>query len=114
MFNLVRAIAAVAAVTPLFAQYGGPAILARGQAPGATGPSQIDFRPFVSVAATYSAGLNGVSVDPNGAPVNDASFGISLNFGVSGSHEWKHTRLGLNYSSGLSHYQKSFYDGVNS
>ena len=114
MLKLVRALAVFAAAAPLFAQYDGPAILARGQAPGAMSPTQIDFRPYVSFAGTYTSGLNGVSVDTNGAPVNDASLGASLSFGISGSHAWKHTRLGLTYSSGYTLYQKSFYDGVNS
>src|SRR4051812_48901238 len=114
MLNLVRAVAALAIASPLFAQYGGPAILARGQAPGAMEPTQIDFRPFVSFSGVYESGLNGVAVDERGVPVNDDSFGVSLTFGVSGSHAWKHTRLGLSYSGGLSHYKRSFYDGVNS
>jgi hypothetical protein len=114
MLNLVRAIAVLAAAMPLLAQYGGPAILARGQAPGAMAPNQIDFRPFVSLSGIYSAGLNGVSVDAQGLPVNDASFGVALSFGVSGSHSWKRTRLGLNYASGFSHYQKDFYSGLSS
>jgi hypothetical protein len=109
----VRVIAALASVSPLFAQYGGPAILARGQAPGAMAATQIDFRPFVSVTGTYDTGLNGVSVDANGAPVNDASYGVSLGFGVSGLHSWRHTKIGLDYSGNFSHYDKSFYDGLN-
>jgi hypothetical protein len=75
----VRVIAALASVSPLFAQYGGPAILARGQAPGAMAATQIDFRPFVSVTGTYDTGLNGVSVDANGAPVNDAKHSVISN-----------------------------------
>jgi hypothetical protein len=75
---------------------------------------QIDFRPFVSVSGTYDTGLNGVSVNPNGTPVNDASYGVVLGFGVSGAHSWKRTRIGLNYSGGYTHYVKSFYDGFNS
>ena len=112
--NFLRAIAALTLVSPLFAQYGGPAILARGQSPAAMETVQIDFRPFVSVSGTYTAGLNGVSVDANGAPVNDASFGVMIGYGVSGMHSWKHTRLGLNYSGSFSHYAKSFYDGISS
>ena len=112
--NFVRAIAALTLVSPLFAQYGGPAILARGQSPAVMDATQIDFRPFVSLTGTYSKGLNGVAVDANGAPVNDASFGVTIGFGVSGFHSWKHTRLGLNYSGSFSHYTKSFYDGVSS
>ncbi len=76
--------------------------------------TQIDFRPFASVTGSYTAGLNGVSVGANGAPVDDASFGVMLGFGVSGFHSWKHTRLGLNYFGSFSHYAKSFYDGVSS
>ena len=76
--------------------------------------TQIDFRPFVSLMGTYDTGLNGVAVDASGAPINDASLGVSVNFGVSGFHSWKHTRIGLDYAGGFSHYAKSFYDGVNS
>jgi hypothetical protein len=112
--NFVRAIAALASIGPLFAQYGGPAILARGQSPGAASSSQIDFRPYVSVTGTYDTGLNGVAVDTTGAPVSDASYGITVGFGVSGAHSWKRTRVGLNYSSGFSHYVRSFYDGISS
>src|SRR5664280_2335812 len=102
-------IAILASVSPLFAQYGGPAILARGQSPAVMGASQIDFRPFLTVSGIYDTGLNGVSVDANGSPVNDASAGISIGFGVSGFHSWKHTRVGLNYSGSFSHYANSFY-----
>ena len=49
-----------------------------------------------------------------GALVNDASYGVSVGFGVSGFHSWKHTRIGLDYSGGFSHYAKTFYDGINS
>ena len=112
--NFIRAIAALALVSPLWAQYGGPAILARGQAPAAMDATQIDFRPFVTVAGTYTVGLNGVSVDTNGAPVNDATYGVSISFGVSGLHSWKHTKVGLNYFGSFSHYAKGFYDGISS
>ncbi len=112
--NFVRAIAALALASPLLAQYGGPAILARGQSPVAMEAAQIDFRPFVSVTGSYTTGLNGVSVDANGAPVNDASFGVMLSYGVSGLHSWKHTKVGLNYSGSYSHYAKTFYDGISS
>jgi hypothetical protein len=112
--NFVRAIAALTLASPLLAQYGGPAILARGQSPAPMDATQIDFRPFVSITGTYTTGLNGVSVDANGAPVNDASFGVMIGYGVSGLHSWKHTKLGLNYAGSFSHYQKSFYDGISS
>jgi len=109
--NFVRAIAALVLVSPLFAQYGGPAILARGQSPATMTASQIDFRPFLTVNGSYDSGLNGVSVDSKGALVNDRSYGVSVGFGISGFHSWKHTKVGLDYSGGFSHYSKSFYDG---
>ena len=112
--SFIRAIAALASVSPLFAQYGGPAILARGQAPGAMATAQIDFRPFVSVMGVYDHGLNGVSVEANGVPVNDASYGVMIGYGVSGLHSWKHTKVGLSYSGSFAHYAKTFYDGINS
>ena len=112
--NFVRAIAVLVSASPLLAQYGGPAILARGQSPGAASAAQIDFRPYLSVTATYDAGLNGVAVNTNGTPVNDSSFGVMVGFGVSGSHAWKRTQIGLSYSSSYVHYTKSFYDGINS
>ena len=61
---------------------------------------------------SYDSGLNGVAVDDNGALVNDAAYGVSVGFGVSGLHSWKHTKIGLDYSGGFSHYSRSFYDGV--
>jgi hypothetical protein len=103
----------LAAASPALAQYAGPAILARGQSPGAMAPTQIDFRPYLSVTGTYDEGLNGVSVDPTGAPVNDAAYGVSVNFGISGNHAWRHTRLGVNFATGFSHYSRQFYDGIN-
>lgn len=114
ILNFVRAIAALASVSPLFAQYGGPAILARGQAPAAMAASQIDFRPYATVSGVYDSGLNGVAVDATGTPVNDASLGVSVSLGVSGLHSWKHTKIGLFYSGAFSHYAKTFYDGVTS
>jgi hypothetical protein len=111
ILKVVRAIAALASACPLFAQYGGPAILARGQSPAAMSASQIDFRPFLTLNGSYDAGLNGVAVDSKGALVNDSSFGVAVGFGVSGFHSWKHTRIGLDYSGGFSHYVRSYYDG---
>jgi hypothetical protein len=99
-------------LTPAYAQYGGPAILSRGQAPTGMSPAQIDFRPFVTFEGNYDTGLNGVSVDQNGKLVNDSGIGVSLSAGVSGLHSWKHTMLGLDYRISFRHYgNQSFYDG---
>jgi len=111
--NLVRATAVLACVSPIFAQYGGPAILTRGQAPSAMAATQIDFRPFLSLNGTYTSGLGGVSIDAQGKPVNDSSIGVQVSAGVSGLHSWKHTHLGLDYRASLQHNTRaSFYDST--
>jgi hypothetical protein len=111
--RFVRTTVLLACASPAFAQYGGPAILTRGQAPSAMTASQIDFQPFLSVNATYNSGLSGVSVDAQGNTVNDSSYGISASAGISGLHSWKHTKLGLDYRISAQHNpQASFYDGI--
>jgi hypothetical protein len=103
----------LACVSPIFAQYGGPAILVRGQSPSAMAASQIDFRPFLSLNATYNSGLGGVSIDAQGNPVTDFSAGLQVSAGVSGLHSWKHTHVGLDYRASLQHFVRtSFFDST--
>ena len=103
----------LACVSPIFAQYGGPAILSRGQAPSAMSATQIDFRPFVSLGADYNSGLGGISLDAQGKPVSDFSYGVTVSAGVSGLHSWKHTHIGLDYRASLQHnFRLSFYDST--
>ena len=105
--------AVAASLATGYAQYGGPALLTRGQTPTAMAASQIDFRPFLTVNAGYSTGLNGVSVDANGKPVEASSLSLGISAGVSGVHSWKHTLVGLDYRASLSHYAtQSFFDGT--
>ena len=107
-----KTLAAVFVAAPLFAQYGGPALLTRGQAPTAMAASQIDFRPFLSIAGGYDSGLNGVGLDPNGNPVSVSSYSIEASGGISGLHSWKHTQVGLDFRASINHYPgRSFYDG---
>ena len=111
--KFVLTLIVIAAATPAFAQYGGPAILARGESPAAMSTAQIDFRPFASVSASYNTGLGGVSVDASGKQVNTDSTGVSIAVGVSGLHSWRHTKVGLNWSTSFSHYtQASFFDST--
>jgi hypothetical protein len=109
------AVLVIATGIPAFAQYAGPAILSRGEAPTAMAAPQIDFRPFVSVGFTYSTGLAGVAVvDNQGDLANTSSSGEFLSAGVSGVHSWRHTHLGLDYSANYTHYNtKTFYDYIN-
>ena len=108
MSNFVRAIAALAAAAPLFAQYGGPAILARGQAPGAMAPTQIDFRPLRFVLRQLhrraERRLRGRQRHPGQRRHLSGSRSISESAALTPGST---PGVGLNYSSGFTHYKKS-------
>jgi hypothetical protein len=89
---------------PAVGQYGGPAILTRGEAPSAMSQAQIDFRPFVSATVGYSTGLAGVGLSETGNLPDYSSYTAKLGWGVSGTHSWRRTQLGLSYSGSLNHY----------
>ncbi|MBZ5622517.1 MAG: hypothetical protein LAQ69_27855 [Acidobacteriia bacterium] len=112
--TLGRVLALFVWALPIFAQYAGPAILSRGEAPAAMSSPEIKFRPFVEFNAIYDTGLSGVAVtDAQGTLPNLSSYGLNLSWGVSGMHRWRHTQLGLDYHGGLSHFvQQSSYDSV--
>jgi len=100
-------------VVPAFAQYAGPAILSRGDAPAAMNVPQIDFIPFLSLVGVYDTGLAGVSVNSQGELANAASEGVELDFGISGVHSWKRTRISLNYGGAAREYSHAtYYSGV--
>ena len=111
--KLGRVLALYGMTMPVLAQYGGPAILSRGQAPAAMSTAQIDFRPYVGLYSTYSTGLANVAVDNEGALANEFSWGTTLSWGISGTHSWRHTKLGLNYGGSIAHYyRQTGFDGI--
>lgn len=111
---LRRALAVLALSIPAFAQYAGPAILSRGEAPSAMGEPQITFRPYVDFSAIYDTGLAGVATDQQGNLANTSSTGVQIAGGVSGAHSWRHTRIGLDYHGSVYHYFKqTYYDSTN-
>jgi hypothetical protein len=103
------------AAIPAWAQYAGPAILTRGDVPTGMKTSQIDFRPFLSLSALYDTGLSPVAVvNDSGDLANLSSAGLTLTWGVSGTHGWKTATLGLNYQGSINHYARSTStDGIN-
>lgn len=112
--NLYKALTCLSIAAPVFAQYAGPAILSRGEAPAAMSAPQIDFRPFLTVTGTYDTGLAGVSVNSQGQLASSSSYGMQYTGGVSGIHSWKHTKLSLNYVGAYNQYlQNTFYDSSN-
>lgn len=96
---------------PLAAQYAGPAILSRGDAPAALTSAPVAFRPFFEFSAIYDTGLAGVGVNQQGELATTAAEGIQFSGGVSGSHTWRHTTVGLDYRGDINHYFKqTFFD----
>ena len=93
-------------------EYGGPAILSRGEMPGSPSTAPIAFRPYVGLSAIYDDGLVPVSVNSGGRiPIADL-FGVQLALGLYGYHTWKHTTLALDYKGDFRHYGgHSAYDG---
>ena len=110
--RLACSFVAVVSAMPAFAQYAGPAILSRGEAPASMSTQQIDFRPFIDISGIYTTGLSGLVVGSQGTTLgNAASEGLQVSFGVSGMHSWKHTQVGLDYVGSISHYAKTTYYG---
>jgi hypothetical protein len=111
---LRRAFAILALAMPAMAQYAGPAILTRGEAPAAMSGATVSFRPYIDVTATYDSGLAGVVSSPGGGLAGSSSTGVQLAGGVSGSHAWKFTKLGLDYHGSVDHYNRqTYYDSTN-
>lgn len=89
-------------VAPVFGQigdFGGPSILSRGGArPGQRGNTALDFTVFGGVSGT-------VTTDPTGtAGGKDVAYGEAANLGVTGSHRWERTFLGLDYLGSYHRY----------
>jgi hypothetical protein len=106
---LKRILAILGLAMPALAQYAGPAILSRGDAPTGLSVPQIDFRPFLEIASDYDTGLAGVSVNAQGQLGNAASVGVEFVGGISGTHSWRHTKISLDYKGDLHKYTRTTY-----
>lgn len=99
---------------PACAQYAGPAILSRGDAPAPMTSTPITFRPYFEITGVYDTGLAGVPANSQGQLGNVAAAGTEFVAGISGSHSWKHTFLGVDYQGDVTRYDKTtYYDGTN-
>lgn len=109
--KLYRPLILLAGAIPALAQYAGPAILSRGEAPAAMAAPQINFRPYLEVTGEYTNGLTGVTVNQQGDIANTSAFGEGVTGGISGVHSWKHTQIGLDYRGSYRHYNhQTYYD----
>jgi hypothetical protein len=110
LVKLAWTLAIAVSAMPAFAQYAGPAILSRGDAPAAMATSQVDFRPFIDIGGIYATGLSGLVTNSQGTTLgNVSSAGLLLTFGVSGIHSWKHTKVGVDYLGSITHYTQATY-----
>lgn len=74
---------------------------------------QIDFRPFVEVTGVYDTGLAGVILNDQGQLGTAAAAGVEVAGGISGTHSWTHTLIGLDYRGAFRDYDRqTYYDGT--
>jgi hypothetical protein len=92
--------------------YSGPAILSRGETPGAQTATPIAFRPYIGLSGIYDTGLVPVSVTSTGGIPSSDLYGVELNLGAYTYHVWKHTTLGLDYRGDFRHYSTTYWDGT--
>jgi outer membrane protein W len=93
-------------------EYSGPAILSRGETPGAQTAAPIAFRPYIGIAGIYDTGLVPVSLTSTGQIPSTDLYGLELNLGAYTYHVWKHTTLGLDYRGDFREYTTSYWDGT--
>ncbi len=110
--KLLRGLVMFGMALPAFAQYAGPAILSRGEAPAALNVPSIDFALSMSLGATYTDGLIGINANNQENLARKATYGGSFTLGLSGSHSWKHTHIGMAYSGSVSAYASAPITGV--
>ncbi len=103
--SLLRGFVLLGLAAPVWAQYAGPAILSRGEAPAAMTAPRVDFVASLSLSASYTNGLVGLeTTNAQGQLPTPQSYGAGFTLGLSGAHSWRHTRVGVNYSGGITYY----------
>jgi hypothetical protein len=106
---LGRVFALFTLAAPVFAQYAGPAILSRGDAPSGVGSAPVSFRPYFEISGIYDTGLTGAGLNAEGELGSTSSPGIQFAGGISGNHSWRHTTIGLSYHGDVNEFQKATY-----
>jgi hypothetical protein len=95
--------------------YGGPAILSRGQGQAGTrGAEAVQLNFHASVNGTYDSGVTPVGTTQDGKIVNAGGlWGIDAEVGAYGTHQWKKSSIGLEYSGDYRHYNSNtYYNGA--
>ncbi|HUB78278.1 MAG TPA: hypothetical protein VMB03_05750 [Bryobacteraceae bacterium] len=106
----LRALVLFGLAVPAGAQYAGPAILSRGEAPAAMTAPTVDFVFSLSLMGNYTTGLLGVATNTQGQlQSTNGVFGYGATLGISGSHRWRHTTLGVDYYGNFYDYPSATY-----
>ena len=119
MFLKIRIMAIVAAccsgVSAQVGGYLGPGVLSRGAGDiGKRAGEDVSLRYYASAAGIYDNGLLPYATDQNGNLLNvNGLWGTEVSFGAYGVHDFRHARLGLDYSGSYRYYnQNTFYNGT--
>jgi hypothetical protein len=110
---LAAAFASTAAAQ--LSDYLGPAITTRGAGQiGERSGRTVDLRFYADSSGFYDSGLQPVSVDSKGNLVEvNGQWGTEVSFGAYGSHEWRHSQLGVDYRGTFRHYSdNTYFDGI--
>jgi hypothetical protein len=88
---------------------GGPSILSRGGArPGQSGGSPVSFNFYAGLNGNYSTGS--IPIDTGNTTAQDFNLlGASVNVGLTGSHAWKRSSLGVDYRGSYRRYSGHSY-----
>jgi hypothetical protein len=80
---------------------------------GTRSGQEVDLRFYADASGFYDHNIQPVSVDSKGNLVQADQWGTEISFGAYGSHEWRHSQLGLDYRGTFRHYSdNSYYDGI--
>ena len=73
----------------------------------------MDFRYFASVNGIYDTGLSPFQLDSDGKLLKpDPVEGVEIGYGAYGSHNFRRSRLGLDYTGSYRNYTNNLnYDG---
>ncbi len=106
---------ALVGTVPCFAQFGGegfggPSILSRGgNSPGRRGTELIGFNFYAGITGTYTSDSLGLGLTSAGNSQITSLYSAAVVFGLSGSHAWRHSGLGMDLRGDYSKANASSY-----
>jgi hypothetical protein len=94
--------------------FGGPSILSRGGAkPGQAGGQPVSFNFYAGISGSYNSGSIPLALNSDGGVQEVALYGGTVNGGLTGSHSWRNSSLGVDYRGDYRKYSRhSYADGT--